>query len=119
MRGAGPRGGPGGHRREGGKDGADAGVKQYRRVDGYLSPGQQEITMNPGKAAQGSKPVITMTYHRPIQAYVKALADAGFAVEAIEEWPSLRRSKPGPRGAEENRARREIPMFLGFRAVKK
>jgi hypothetical protein len=42
--------------------------------------------------------------------------DAGFLIEALEEWPSLRTSQPGPRAAEENRARREIPMFLGIRA---
>jgi hypothetical protein len=36
----------------------------------------------------------------------------------MEEWPSLRQSQPGPRAQEENRARREIPMFLALRAVK-
>ena len=46
-----------------------------------------------------------------------ALAEAGFAVDAMEEWPSLRMSQPGPNAAEENRARREIPMFLAIRAV--
>jgi 23S rRNA-/tRNA-specific pseudouridylate synthase/SAM-dependent methyltransferase len=93
--------------------------RQYRRVDGYLSPGQMPITMNPGRAAHGAEPVTTWTFHRPIQTYVKALVDAGFVVEALEEWPSLRTSQPGPRAAEENRARREIPMFLGIRAVRK
>lgn len=93
-------------------------AKQYRRVDGYLSPGQFPITMNPGRAAHGAETVTTWTFHRPLQAYVKALADAGFVIEALEEWPSLRQSQPGPRAAEENRARREIPMFLGLRAAK-
>lgn len=94
-------------------------VKQYRRVDGYLSPGQMPITMNPGHAARGAEPVQTWTFHRPIQTYVRVLAEAGFLVEAIEEWPSMRRSQPGPRAAEEDRARREIPMFLGIRAIKR
>lgn len=94
-------------------------VKQYRRVDGYLSPGQMPITMNPGHAARGAEPVQTWTFHRPIQTYARVLAEAGFLVEAIEEWPSMRRSQPGPRAAEEDRARREIPMFLGLRAIRR
>lgn len=92
--------------------------KQFRRVDGYLSLGQTEITMNPGRAAHGGERVSTWTFHRPIQSYMKALASAGFLVESIEEWPSLRRSQPGPHAREENRARKEIPMFLGWRAIR-
>lgn len=94
------------------------GPKQYRRVDGYLSAGQSPIVMNPGAVARGQKAVTTMTFHRPIQAYVNAFAKAGLLVDALEEWPSLRTSQPGPRAAEENRARREIPMFLALRGVK-
>lgn len=93
-------------------------VRQFRRIDGYLSPGQMPIVMNPGRAAHGAAPVTTWTFHRPLQTYIRALAEAGFLVEALEEWPSMRTSQPGPRAAEENRARREIPMFLGLRAVK-
>ncbi len=90
---------------------------QFRRVDGYLSPGVSEIVMNPGAVARGGQPVTTLTYHRPIQTYVRALADAGLLVDAIEEWPSLRQSQPGPRAQAENRARREIPMFLAIRTL--
>ncbi len=93
-------------------------VRQYRRVDGYLSPGQTPIVMNPGEAARGRERVTTMTFHRPIQAYVKAVADSGLLIAALEEWPSPRVSQPGPRAAEENRTRREIPMFLALRAIK-
>jgi hypothetical protein len=74
--------------------------------------------MNPGSSAHGAEPVVTWTFHRPIQGYVKALASAGLLVDAMEEWSSLRTSQPGPRATEENRARREIPMFLAFRAVR-
>ncbi|MBX3378215.1 MAG: methyltransferase domain-containing protein [Phycisphaeraceae bacterium] len=98
---------------------AAGGGRQFRRVDGYLSTGQTPITMNPGYAAHGAEAVQTWTFHRPLQAYSKALAEAGFVIETIEEWPSLRVSQPGPRAVEENRARREIPMFLGVRAVKR
>lgn len=96
-----------------------AGALQYRRVDGYLSPGQREIIMNPGAASRGEKPILTFTYHRPLQAYIAAFAAAGLLVEMLEEWPSMRTSEPGPRAAEENRARREIPLFLGVRAIKR
>lgn len=93
------------------------GFRQYRRVDGYLSPGEEEIVMNPGVVARGARPVTTWTFHRPLQAYVRALGEAGFVVEAIEEWPSLRATTgSSARAAEENRARREIPLFLAFRA---
>jgi SAM-dependent methyltransferase len=92
--------------------------KQYRRVDGYLTPAQSPIVMNPGAVARGQAPVTTMTFHRPIQAYINAFARAGLLVNAMEEWPSLRTSQPGPRAAEENRSRREIPMFLALRGVK-
>lgn len=93
-------------------------ARQYRRVDGYLTPMARDIVMNPGAAAHGKPAVTTLTYHRPISAYVRALAEAGLFVDAMEEWPSLRVSQPGGRADEENRARREIPMFLAFRAVK-
>lgn len=97
--------------REGGE------FRQYRRIDGYLSPGQKEIVMNPGSVARGANPIMTVTYHRPLEHYVRAFAAAGFAIDALEEWPSLRASEPGPRAAEENRSRREIPMFLVMRAM--
>jgi 23S rRNA-/tRNA-specific pseudouridylate synthase/SAM-dependent methyltransferase len=116
-----PRGGRAGFGERGGARGTAApavAVKQYRRVDGYLSPGQAPIVMNPGGAAHGREAITTMTFHRPIQAYVNAFAKAGLLVDAMEEWPSLRSSQPGPRAAEENRARREIPMFLAMRGVK-
>lgn len=95
-----------------------SGATQYRRVDGYLSPGQREIVMNPGEVASGKPPVTTTTYHRPVQTYVRTFAEAGLLIDALEEWPSLRLSQPGPRAAEENRARREIPMFLALRGVR-
>lgn len=97
---------------------ADRELRQFRRVDGYLSLGHKAIVMNPGGAAAGKEPVTTITYHRPIQSYVQAFAGAGLLVSALEEWPSLRLSQPGPRAAEENRARREIPMFMAIRGVR-
>lgn len=97
---------------------APSAPRQFRRVDAYLSSDQREITMNPGGVARGQPPVTTITYHRPIQNYVAAFAAAGLLVDALEEWPSARVSQPGPRATEENRARREIPLFLAIRARK-
>jgi SAM-dependent methyltransferase len=88
---------------------------QYRRVDRYLVPRKEPIVTHPG-----SDPThYTWSYHRPLQAYVKALRNAGLLVDALEEWPSHKTSEPGgPRSAAENLARKEIPMFLALRAVK-
>lgn len=96
----------------------DTPPRQYRRVDGYLTQEPSAIVMNPGEVSSGSEPITTWTFNRPIQAYVRAIAEAGMMVDAVEEWSSARRSAPGPRADEENRARREIPMFLAVRARK-
>lgn len=105
----------GGRRERPPRSGDAAPPRQYRRVDAYLTPATRDIVMNPGAAAHGGDRVVTVTCHRPIADYVNAMASAGLVVEAMEEWPSPRRSQPGPRADEENRARREIPMFLAIR----
>lgn len=86
---------------------------QYRRVDRYLVPRKVPITTHPGKDARQ----YTWTFHKPIEAYVKALSGAGLLIDAIEEWPSHKISTSGPRAAAENLARKEIPMFMAIRAV--
>ena len=100
----------------------DGGERQFRRVDAYLSEDRHEIVMHPGRAARGDGesggPITTVSHHRPIGSYVNALSCAGLAVDRVEEWASHRRSEAGPRAVEEDRARREIPMFLAVRAVK-
>jgi ubiquinone/menaquinone biosynthesis C-methylase UbiE len=86
---------------------------QFRRVDRYLLPRKEPIVMHPGSDPSH----YTWTFHRPLEAYVKALRSAGFLIDAIEEWPGHKESGPGPRAAAENLARKEIPMFLAIRAV--
>jgi len=94
----------------------DAGRKLLaREVDSYLSEMRIPIDMKPFK---GPGREITHTHHRPLQAYVTALVSAGMVVDALEEWTSHRSSQPGPMARAENRARSEIPMFLGIRALK-
>lgn len=87
---------------------------QYRRIDAYMSPMRQAVQMHPGAAPD----VKTWTFHRPLQDYIAALSRAGLAIEALEEWTSPRASVSGPRAQEENRIRREIPMFLAMRAIR-
>ncbi len=93
--------------------------KIFRKVEGYLSPVHKAVVMNPGEVASGAKAVSTVTWHRPLQAYVAAFAKAGLLIDALEEWASVRQSEAGPRSREEDRIRREIPMFLAIRGVKK
>lgn len=88
--------------------------KQYRRVDSYMSERSAEIAMHPGSDPSEK----TLSFHRPLQYYVKAAAKAGFAVRRLEEWISHRTSQPGPRQAEEDRIRKEIPLFLMLELVK-
>ena len=91
---------------------------RFRRVDGYLTSSPIEIVMNPGAHSEGKDAVTTLTFHRPLQAYVYALAQAGFALEALEEWPGPRPHGDSRRSSADTRARLEIPLFLGFRARK-
>lgn len=82
--------------------------RRYRRVDRYLGESKTRIAMHPGDDPEAA----TVSFHRPLQAYVKALARSGFAVVDLEEWTSHKRSAPGPRAKEEDRSRKEIPLFL-------
>lgn len=88
---------------------------QYRRVDRYLTPLAVPIRMRPGADPHTA----TTTYHRPISWYVNAMAAAGLDIDGMEEWTSHRQSTSGPRARAENRARREIPLFLALRARKR
>lgn len=85
---------------------------QYRRIDEYLSESRTTIQMHPGEDPKKT----TVSFHRPLQWYVKLLAKHGFAVMRLEEWISNKKSQKGPRQAAEDRARKEIPLFLFLEA---
>lgn len=87
---------------------------QSRCVDRYLSESSATVEMHPG--IMGSPK--TISFHRPLQYYVKALAKTGFVIDRLEEWISHKRSDSGPRAAAENASRKEIPLFLYVRAKK-
>lgn len=95
------------------RPGTPGGGVQYRRVEAYLSSSKASIQMRPGAAPQ----LQTVTFHRPLQAYVNTLAEAGLLVDHLDEWPSHKKSDPtDPKAPEQDRAREEIPMFLALRA---
>ena len=87
---------------------------QFRRIDSYLSESKSEIDMHPGISGSAK----TVSFHRPLQYYIKALAKAGFVIEKLEEWTSLKESTSGPRAKAENDARKEFPLFLYLGAKK-
>lgn len=88
---------------------------QYRRIDSYMSESKVDIEMNPSKKGGAT----TISFHRPLQYYFKTLANNGFAVARLEEWMSHRESENGPRKKAEDKARKEIPMFLFLEGNKK
>jgi len=87
---------------------------QYRRVDGYLIESSVAIDMHPGLEHKD----ITLSFHRPMQSYINALAKQDFAVTRMEEWISHRESMKGPRQAAENKIRKEIPLFMMLESKK-
>ena len=87
---------------------------RYRRIDRYISELQTKIQMHPGDAPEK----YTLSFHRPLQFYFKALQKAGFRVGRLEEWTSHKESESGPRKAAEDMARKEIPLFLFLEATK-
>ena len=85
---------------------------QYRRVDGYLSSAKISVDMHPGRARSAK----TISYHRSLQDFFKAMSSAGLAAARLEEWISHRQSQKGPRQKAEDAARREIPLFMCIEA---
>jgi ubiquinone/menaquinone biosynthesis C-methylase UbiE len=84
---------------------------QFRRLDAYMSEAQQKIDMTPGEKVANKKK-FTVSFHRPLQSYFKTMTKAGLSIIRLEEWISHKKSQPGPRADEEDRMRKEIPMFM-------
>lgn len=85
--------------------------KQYRRIDAYMSEQTTKIDMTPGES-DISKKKFTVSFHRPLQQFFKALNKSGLVVSKMEEWISHKKSQDGPRANEEDRMRKEIPIFM-------
>ncbi len=85
-------------------------AKQSRVIDTYISEKELEIIMNPGALIKDQK--TTVSFHRPLQYFTKMLAKHGLGISRLEEWNSHRESEQGPRKEAEDKARKEIPMFM-------
>lgn len=93
--------------------------KQGRVVYRYLSEDTIKIDMNPGipnSKENARLKKFTVSYHRPLQVFIKLMAKHGFAITRIEEWSSHKKSQEGPRANAENEARKEIPLFMAIEA---
>ncbi|MBK5215577.1 MAG: class I SAM-dependent methyltransferase [Candidatus Pacebacteria bacterium] len=84
---------------------------QSRIVHKYLSESKLSIDMTPGEKDKRKK-ISTISFHRSLQYYMKLLSKNGFAITRLEEWISHKQSGVGPRQLAEDKARKEIPMFM-------
>lgn len=85
---------------------------QYRRVDTYMSSLKIPIQTHPGK---GQKSENTISFHAPLSKWTEWLTNAGFAITGLHEWCSDKKSTGGA-AKQENRARKEFPLFLCLEA---
>lgn len=90
-------------------------AKQYRRVEEYLSESKVKIDMTPGSFKDKK---FTVSFHRPLQVYVKALVKHDLAITRLEEWESHKVSEKGPKQKAEDKARKEIPLFMCIETTK-
>lgn len=86
---------------------------QYRRIDAYMSDMTIPIKMHPGK----KESEMTTSYHMPLSKLTKLFAKTGFVIELMDEWVSDKKSEGG-RAKLEDKARREIPLFLACKLRK-
>lgn len=82
----------------------------YRRVERYLTPGAVPMKEY-AEVRKGAPRGATISFHRPLQDYVNALAGAGLWVDAMAELPDPVKDEGG-------RSNPEVPLFLALRARK-
>ncbi len=87
---------------------------QYRRLDEYVSESKNAIDMHPGEKTKSE----TISFHRPLQYYFKALTKNNLLVSRLEEWTSHKHTPAGPRASAENKSRKEFPLFLYLETTK-
>ncbi len=90
---------------------------ESRTVAKYLQEATIKIDMNPGESRE-TKKVYTVSFHRPLQTFIKLLAKHGYMVKRLEEWASHKRVAEGPQRDALNQAKKEIPMFMCIEAIK-
>lgn len=84
---------------------------QYRRLDRYFSSMTIPIATHPG-SEPGTQ---TLFFHRPMSAYINALAAVDLAIIGCEELLSHHKSEPGGHSRGENRSRQEFPVFMALK----
>jgi len=84
---------------------------QSRIISKYLSESKLTIDMTPGEK-NPKKKISTISFHRSLQYYVKLFSKNSFTITRLEEWISHKQSGIGPRQLAEDKARKEIPMFM-------
>ncbi|MBX7065754.1 MAG: class I SAM-dependent methyltransferase [Parachlamydiales bacterium] len=87
---------------------------QYRKIESYMSAQKIPIQTNPGQ--KGQSPT-TYSYHHSLTDISAWLKAAGLFIETIEEWCSDKKSE-GAKAKMEDRARKEIPLFMAILAVR-
>lgn len=87
---------------------------QYRRVDEYMSESKLKIDMTPGSTDKK----YTVSFHRPLQVFIKAFSKHQLLVSRLEEWVSHKKSERGPRQKAEDVSRKEIPLFMCIETTK-
>lgn len=86
---------------------------RYRRIDRYLTPFRQRADVQ-----QNGRGSSTLNFHRPLEAYINALAAAGLAIDRLQEIPVASLHSTARPTPAEIRANNEIPLFMGIRAIK-
>jgi ubiquinone/menaquinone biosynthesis C-methylase UbiE len=93
---------------------------QYRRVDLYMSEMQIPIITHPGKVQNEQllrDQDYTVMFHRPLSKIFEFLNKNHLYVSNLKELCSNKQSV-GKRAKAENRARKEIPLFIMVEVVK-
>ncbi len=73
-----------------------------------MSEARFDIDMHPGD----NPSIKTVSFHRPLQYFFKLFGKHHFAVTRLEEWMSNREGPRGKRARANDKARKEIPLFL-------
>jgi len=92
--------------------------RQERVMWKYLKSKEIPITAHPGKKASNLDDTATIHFHRPLQAYINTLSNAGLAITHFDEWVSHKKEQKGIKSEAIDNAREEFPMFLCLRATK-
>jgi ubiquinone/menaquinone biosynthesis C-methylase UbiE len=90
--------------------------RQERTLWNYMTSHEIDISTHPGNNQKGTK---TIHFHRPLQAYVNTLGNAKLYIDHLDEWVSHVPEQTGIKSDAILKAKKEFPMFMAIRAIKK